>query len=73
MRRIPFIFIDKNNKVHYQCPKCKNLIPRDLYRLQDWCPVCEHPLNRTAKNIMKAYELVDKEMFNYFISIIERS
>ena len=70
MRRIPYIYLSNNNKqVHYICPKCRHEIPRDLYKLQEWCPSCDHPINRIAKNIMKAYELLDKELFDYFIDM----
>lgn len=66
MRRIPFIYI-KNNKLFYICPHCKNIIPRDLYKQLDWCPSCDFMLNKTAKSIMKVYEILDKEFYGYFI------
>lgn len=68
MRRIPFIHI-KNNRLFYICPHCKNVIPRDLYKQLDWCPSCDLMLNKTAKSIMKVYETLDKEFYDYFIEI----
>lgn len=66
MRRVPYIKID-NRDVHYICPRCKHEIQRDLYILNDYCPTCEHPINKISKSMIETYSLVDKEMLKHFI------
>ena len=68
MRRVPYIYIKgKSKEVVYICPKCFCEIQRDLYILQDYCPTCGHPINRTSLSIMKVYKLIDKDMLRHFI------
>lgn len=71
MRRVPYIVV-KDNKLIYICPKCKKGLPRDMYKMQEWCPYCEHPLNQTSKGMLKVYKILDKEFYDYFIDTIRR-
>ena len=66
MRRIPFVLV-KNKRIYYVCPKCKNIIPRDLYKICDECTSCMHPLNKDAKSLLKFYKIYDKELYELFI------
>jgi uncharacterized CHY-type Zn-finger protein len=71
MRRVPYVKI-VNKSIYYLCPKCGSILPRDLYVIQDWCPVCDHPLNRTSSGMMKFYKLVDKQFYEIFIDNIKK-
>lgn len=66
MRRIPYIKII-NKQVEYICPRCKQIIPRDLYMLQENCPNCNLAINKVAKTIMKVYKILDREFYEHFI------
>lgn len=67
MRRVPFYRI-VNGQIDYVCPRCFRVIPRDLYKSRDMCPHCDHPLNKSAKCLLKFYQLKDKDLFNLFHS-----
>ena len=72
VRRMPYLKIE-NNKVSFVCPVCNQVIPIDLYKLNDYCPHCYSALNRTSKTLMKKYYELDKDLYNYFIVIYRRS
>lgn len=69
IRRVPYIRV-KDKKLYYLCPVCYNILPRDLYKLNEYCPHCDSYINRTAKSIMKVYKSLDLDFYNYFIQIV---
>ena len=64
-RRVPYIIVSKN-KISYICPSCGKIIPLDYYKMQDYCPYCDKSINRTSKGMMRTYQLLDKDLYDYF-------
>ena len=66
MRRMPYIR-KIGTVINYVCPKCRQVISRDKYKMYDSCPTCNLMTNKTAKKTMQFYSIYDKDMYNYFI------